>query len=100
MTYPPEPTSEQCESHAEIKWTDDNGETVTGVACWYPQMGGYGGKCVIQPHDGGCFDAYVWHDGEFPFNGEDEPERKPIMLHHCDASQFIEFGKFAEEKTS
>lgn len=96
---PTEPTSEQCGSNAEIRWTGTIGEEV-GFACWYPQMGGYGGKCVVSP--GGsdpvnrakdaadqCFDVYVWHDGEFPFGAE----QNPAVLHHCLAQQFINFGE-------
>jgi len=57
------------------------------MATWYPQMGGYCGKCIVVPI-GDCFDAYVWHDGDFPFSG-DAP---PTFLHHCDPQQFIRFG--------
>lgn len=83
---PEEPTALQCtnrESVGDGAW-----------ACWYPQMGGYGAKCVvIDEKNGGCFEAWVWHDGCFPFPGDD-PERSPTRLHHCDAAQFIRFGEF------
>ena len=63
------------------------------VAAWYPQMGGYVGKCWLSlrgPDD--CFVAYVFHDGEFPF----DDGRAPRALHHCDARQFIAFGELVE----
>lgn len=63
---------------------------------WYPQMGGYVAKAVIEfaavSGDGesgaGCFDALVFHDGDWPF----KTDREPRGLHHCAAEQFIEFG--------
>ena len=67
-----------------------------GYAVWYPQMGGYCGKAVAvvdkkqQTGEGGCVECYIWHDGEFPFLGDDRP---PIHIHHCDPGQFIRFGK-------
>ncbi len=79
---PQEPTSDECNAHASV---------LGGFACWYPSMGGYVGKCVIIPDsESDCFEAYIWHDGEFPFCGS---EKNPVRIHHCDASQFIEFGK-------
>ena len=42
--------------------------------------------------DNSCFEAYIWHDGEFPFEGDSGTP--PVHIHHCDADQFIEFGKF------
>ena len=85
-----EPTSAQCNACERV---DD------GWACWYPQMGGGCGKAILVPHsDSGCFEVYVWHDGEFAFGGEDQPDgRKAVRLHHCDAEQFIEFGQFAKK---
>ncbi len=68
-------------------------------ACWYPQMGGYVGRCVIvlstfkEEFSDTCFEAYVWHDGEFPFS-DDGDYSSPVNIHHCMPSQFIEFGKF------
>src|SRR3990167_6716014 len=82
---PREPTPEECETNARI--------VIDGrsfVADWYPQMGGYVGKCLIEKVDG-CFDVYVWHDGEFAFSGEGG--RNPVELHHCSAEQFIAFGE-------
>lgn len=97
MSLPLEPTCEQIKANSLIVWLDEYGKKLSGYACWYPQMGGYIAKCVIHPHKNGCFDAYIWHDGVFPFNGEDEPGRNPVMIHHCMAEQFIEFGEFAEK---
>jgi hypothetical protein len=51
-------------------------------------MDGYWAKCLVEPLDG-CFNCYVWHDGEFPFG-----DRAPVGLHHCDADQLIRFGQF------
>lgn len=87
---PREPTSEECAAHARV------GE---GWACWYPQMGGYVGKAVATL-DHGCWDVYVWHDGDFPFSGDSvwpgEPAPSPTLIHHCDPGQFIAFGQFLE----
>jgi hypothetical protein len=80
-----EPTGEECSANAYMADIDS-------YACWYPQQGGYVGKCVIKfrgQGPGACFDAYVWHDGEFPMHDGEEP----IRTHHCDADQFIEFGQ-------
>lgn len=86
-----EPTADQCSTCGAVEVTSPS----VGFAAWYPQMGGYVGKCVVsysQGDDGclGCFDATVWHDGEFPFDEEDG--RGPVRLHHCSAAQFIAFG--------
>ncbi len=81
------PTSEQCSANARLP--DWNGMHV--YAAWYPQMGGYVGRAVVRfhPDDGStCFDALVWHNGEFPFDDEN-----PRELHHCCAKQFVDFGK-------
>lgn len=91
---PREPTADECGNNAPVD---------TGFACWYPQMGGYVGKCVIVPNGNGCFDAYVWHDGQFPFAGEADQYfegKNPVRLHHCMADQFIEFGQFAAKVAS
>jgi hypothetical protein len=95
---PPEPTPEQCSTHARI---EHGGHTY--FACWYPQMGGYVGKCLVlvytsqdEPVERPCFDAYVWHDGEFPFSDARGTSLKPARLHHCGADQFIEFGQHVQ----
>ena len=90
--FPEEPTAEQCEGNARLP--DWNGMPV--FATWYPQMGGYVGKCVVVPSDGdpnSCFEAFVWHDGIFPFK-EDEWHDGPVHIHHCMAEQFVLFGQF------
>ena len=80
----PEPTVEQCAINERI----EHGER-TYYAAWYPQMGGYVGKCLIEFEGGpSCFGVYVWHDGDFPFG-----EGAPVELHHCDPEQFIDFGE-------
>lgn len=86
-----EPTAEECDAHTPVALDD----ATSGVACWYPQMGGYCGKAVVVA-DGDGVDVYVWHDGDFPFSGD---ERPPAQLHHCDGSQFVEFGQFIEAFT-
>lgn len=101
MSRPTEPTGDQC--NKRLKVYED--EYRVGYAIWYPQMGGYVGKAVAVmdkewiEHDGGseggCIDVYVWHDGEFPFNEDDE--RQPAHIHHCDPEQFIEFGTALKE---
>ncbi len=77
-----EPTPDECSTNTFI--------VGLGMAAWYPQMGGYTGKCIIVPL-GGCFDVYVWHDGEFPFSDG----KGPVRLHHCDADQFERFAEVA-----
>ncbi len=75
------------------------------MAAWYPQMGGYGALCWVRfgCYDGDPptsipgFDVVVWHDGEWPFSGDDELGREPAHLHHCSADQFIEFGELCNE---
>lgn len=85
----------------------------------YPQMGGYCARSVITfskvtgamgaegQEDPGCFNAEVWHDGEWPFGGDKvgrvtgkcdscqypyEYEAGPSFLHHCSAEQFVDLG--------
>lgn len=93
-----EPTAEECSANKKV-FEDD---TTIGYAIWYPQMGGYAGKAVAlmdkqwtECRSGWCFDVLVWHDGEFPFSGEDGD--KPCRLHHCDPEQFISFGEKVAE---
>ncbi|MET8985866.1 hypothetical protein ABZW49_10495 [Nonomuraea wenchangensis] len=86
-----EPTHEECTANARVA-LDDGTE---GIACWYPQMGGYTAHALIVP-DAGCADVYVWHDGDFPFGGD---ERPPVELHHCNGTQFVEFGKLLKTFT-
>lgn len=79
------PTGEQCRTHDMVcvgatRW----------AAAYYPQMGGYVASCwveIVRPGD--CFRALVYHDGDWPFLGD----RVPRELHHCDAGQFLEFGR-------
>ncbi len=96
-----EPTYGQCNNRAVVFEDRD----CIAYACYYPQMGGYGGKCIAifdknwTQYDngcayGGCIDVLVWHDGDFPFSDEDSLPRE---LHHCDPTQFIEFGEFLQD---
>jgi hypothetical protein len=89
-----EPTADECTALVEVGLGDGR----TGYACWYPQMGGYVGKCVVVPDEDGHFDAYVWHNGEFPFSGESRTfvGQNPATVHHCDPGQFIRFGEFVQ----
>ena len=84
-----EPTPDQCSNHEKV-FEDDH---QVGYAIWYPQMSGYVGKAVVVfPKSENCwdkcFDALVWHDGDFPFKDD-----HPREVHHCDPDQFIDFGK-------
>lgn len=91
----PEPSAEQCYDHEPIALPDGR----TAYALWYPQMGGYVSRCLVAADGHGCFDAWVWHDGDFPFSG-DNPYREttsPRELHHCDPGHFIVFGRLVEE---
>jgi hypothetical protein len=89
-----QPTPEQCEQNAYLG-VSTRGQKL--FACWYPQMGGYVSRCVVafwpdkEPNkeEDDCFEAYVWHDGDFPFHGDELPAR----LHHCSAEQFVAFGE-------
>lgn len=111
-----EPTAEMCTAHTPLAMSDGR----KGYACWYPQMGGHASKAIVVVDDGGCFDAWVWHDGDFPFKS-DEPaytgvqltfttapevmawtpgvvevpaeHREPRHLHHCSPEDFITFGQ-------
>jgi hypothetical protein len=94
---PPQPSSDDCTK---------NTITVIGgrryMACWYPQMGGYGATCMVElpAEPGGCFEAFVWHDGTFPFDSKDVMTdsfgdgtvRTPAHIHHCSAVQFRAFA--------
>lgn len=90
--YPNEPTGDECNARSTVTF---NG--LKAMACWYPQMGGYAGKCVIV-QDGDCVNCYVWHDGDFPFGQDDGHEpRNPVRLHHCDTDQFRRFADNIDE---
>ncbi len=102
MAHPREPTGEQCSANTPIEW---NGRKA--FACWYPQMGGYGGKAVVVPNNDAkgaeestCFEVFVWHDGEFPYSAENGDDRSPAHLHHCSAQQFIRFGETVARLTA
>lgn len=68
------------------------------VWLWYPQVGGYCSRALVtiakhDQHPGSgiaCFQADVYHDGEFPFETTDG--REPASLHHCHPLQFVAFG--------
>jgi hypothetical protein len=91
MIHPDEPSAEQCSAGAPVTF-----DGISGFACWYPQMGGYRSTAVVVPADGAepgtCFDVYVWHDGDFPFDDGTCPRR----LHHCEAAQFRAFADDVE----
>lgn len=102
-----EPTSEECNTNASLEVEGYD----RAFAAWYPQMGGYGSRCIVaywhdeyaeDPADA-CFDVFVWHDGEFPFSEDTDVSRlgyarPPARLHHCRAEQFIRFGQTIEKK--
>lgn len=90
-----EPTTDQCTANAPIPLPDGR----TGYAIWYPQMGGYTSCAIVVADDGGCFDAWIWHNGDFPFAGRDVDPiygDNPRELHHCDPGQFVAFGQTVE----
>jgi len=104
-----EPTGDECNAKARVPIEDGTGRVA--FAAWYPQMGGYVGKCLIVSSGestpvpgtaagwvGGCFEVFVWHDGQFPFSDDpgDPDARQPRRLHHCSAEQFIEFGQLVQ----
>jgi len=96
---PKRPTFEECQRNAPIELPDGR----RGFAIVYPQVGGYSvcaiaipsptsstpGGATDAPEDW-CFDVLLFTDGEF---STDEPG---FELHHCSASQFIEFGETME----
>jgi hypothetical protein len=85
--YPPEPTGDQCMARSVVEH-----DGVKYLATWYPQMGGYVGKCLVTLRDtGDCVEVYVWHDGEFPFS-----DSNPAVIHHCDIDQFRVFAEDVE----
>lgn len=93
------PTGNQCNENALIPAPEGSPEGLVFRAGWYPQMGGYAARCVVvaplgvdDDGDTGCFEVYVWHDGEWPFHNGEQPRH----LHHCDAQQFIEFGQWVD----
>lgn len=90
-----QPTADQCNDNADLYLLDGNRRA---FACWYPQMGGYTSKAIVEPgaDEDDCFEAYIWHDGEFPFS---EDEGEPAHIHHCVIDQFIEFGNLVKAKT-
>lgn len=89
-----EPTPTQVATNERVVLKDGQ----VAVAAWYPQMGGYCGRCWIVFYPGDekpgehCFDVFVWHDGEFPFG-----DHAPVELHHCNPAQFIQFGELARD---
>lgn len=91
FTIPEEPTYEDCNAHKFLGFTPEHERK---YACWYPQMGGYSSKAVIITTNSNigneCFDAFIWHNGEFPFS---DTEESPRRIHHCMPSQFIDFGE-------
>lgn len=107
MTHPPQPTNDQCRDRARLPDFDMSGTLCPCFATYYPQMGGYVSRAVVvvlpaetKGETDGCFDVYVWHDGEFPFD-ENDPgnHRGPVAyLHHCMPSQFINFGQFVLDR--
>lgn len=89
---PREPTSDECNAQAQIadhEW-----------AFWWPSMGGYVGRAVVRTAEGeDCVEVFVWHDGSFPFTGDDvlwpgEKPRSPTHLHMCSPDDFIRVGEF------
>lgn len=83
------PTAEQCSAGAAIVIGARQ-----GVAMWWPAMGGYAGKAVVVA-DGDCIEVLVWHDGNFPFDGQCQncqTGRGPARVHICDPEQWTRLG--------
>ena len=97
-----QPTPEQCQVNAQVPLSEPYRPDQRGYACWYPQMSGYTSRCVVvveDPQNGAdhaCFEAYVWHDGQFPFDSDDDRGRVPARIHHCNAQQFVNFGELVK----
>lgn len=91
-----EPSSDECYKNTQVYETENQ----VGYAIWYPQMGGYSSHAVVVmykhgtdgPVEDNCFDAYIWHDGNFPFSDSPDKDKMPASLHHCSPNQFIKFG--------
>lgn len=83
MTYPPEPSHDDCTANTRGEW-----QGLPTMAIWYPSMGGYVAHAVAVDTGEGDLDVYVWHDGEFPFS-----DASPVRLHHCSAADFTRFGR-------
>ncbi|KKN75946.1 hypothetical protein LCGC14_0375030 [marine sediment metagenome] len=94
---PPQPSSKDCTAKRVTKHNERQ-----YLACWYPQMGGYGSRCMVElpTEKGGCFEAFIWHDGSFPFDTKDVGTdsfgdgtvRQPAHIHHCSVDQFTQFA--------
>lgn len=84
-----EPEVQDCENNRLIHEND----YARYYGIWYPQMGGYGAKAVVEiqknSSNNSCIEVAVWHDGDFPFHEGEHP----AILHHCSADQFIRFGE-------
>lgn len=93
------PNPQECSSNAAVRPPPEH-DGRRAFAAWYPQMGGHTGRCIVvleEPPKGadhGCFDVYIWHDGQSAFDSRDDwgDYRPPTRLHHCSAQQFIDFG--------
>jgi hypothetical protein len=86
-----QPTPEQCTNREAV--TSPHGRP--GFAAWYPQIGGYVAPCIVEVNSEGCFEVWLWHDGEFPT----EDDVQPMHFHHCDPEQFIRFGQLVLSRT-
>jgi hypothetical protein len=84
------PTSEQCSANERVP--NPYGGTAPAYAVWWPQMGGHSGRAIITATD--CPEVFVWHDGQFPFDGD---KRNPVQLHLCDPDQWVDL--FEQQKT-
>jgi hypothetical protein len=94
------PTAEQCNKN-EIVF--DDGKTIAH-AIWSPNIGGHCGRALAYmdkkwvEYDngvchGGCIDLKIYHDGEFPTDGE----TPPLCVHVCDPDDIIEFGELLKK---
>ncbi len=85
-----QPTPAQCSTDATLS----KDGPVLRFATWHPQWGGYVGQAIVEVHGpGGCFEVFVWHDGEFPY--DDKP---PLQFHYCNPIQLIRLALKVIEK--
>lgn len=89
------PTSDEATSNAQL---DSTGRT---FALWVPQIGGYAAVATVTftpTSDGGsCYALRVYHDGEFPTNGEGPGLPTYVELHGCDVKQLAQFAETMAE---
>jgi hypothetical protein len=82
---PAEPTPAQCSAKERV--SIPGRPNTRAHAVWWPQMGGYVAQAVLTA--GECPEAWVWHNGAFPFSSDGKPGHSPAHLSMSDADQWI-----------